>query len=681
MSIRRRIFRSYLILIIIVLVYLTLSFFLNGFRLRLERDRNEILEVNAVWGDMLVFMNESVSNWNSGATYQKFIDNSLLFDRRLSELTDAHGPAFWYRKETIRYLDNLETIWKLAQVNIERIEETRRSSNFLTVEEFLNQEPGLQRLYQVYMRLLDSDTIDDSRYAFALKEYIDTVEFFPIYSDTVNYLFSVILENMESNYERLLLIQNYVSVLFFIIFLVSFILISTHFTESLSRPITALSNKLSGFIGKSVEPITKTTPNELELLEHAVDDLIVHYTHLSELAGRLANGHIETSLLRLPRQGVVGNALKDVAAYMKQLAQVADWIREGQYGSVIVEKSEQDVLARSFNIMSREIASRITTLTNIFETIDEGILLIDSQGKTIEANQKIVNLLDVEDLSQLEEDDILDRFIHDGESLRNLILEGSPISDLYCDLYSARFELIPVRINVRPLTKAAGERGDFLVLVSNESLRIRMRREQERLAAQATEAELRALRAQINPHFLFNTLNTIAHLIETEPEEAVGTVEKLAGMFRYALLSTKHPTVALSEEMLHVRTLLEIEKIRHGKRLEVNLNLGRGTEERPIPPMVLQPLVENGIKHGADPEGNIRLTISSALVDKKLIIEVADRGTAGIDIDRLLNNSRTGLKNVNQRLLTLYRSSLEFEQYEPRGLLVRIKIPLEGEAV
>jgi two-component system LytT family sensor kinase len=231
------------------------------------------------------------------------------------------------------------------------------------------------------------------------------------------------------------------------------------------------------------------------------------------------------------------------------------------------------------------------------------------------------------------------------------------------------------------LTKAVGERGDFLVLVSNESVRIRMRREQERLAAQATEAELRALRAQINPHFLFNTLNTIAHLIETEPEEAVGTVEKLAGMFRYALLSTKHPTVALSEEMLHVRTLLEIEKIRHGNRLEVNLNLGRGTEERPIPPMVLQPLVENGIKHGADPEGNIRLTISSALVDKKLIIEVADRGAAGIDIDRLLNNSRTGLKNVNQRLLTLYRSSLEFEQHEPRGLLVRIKIPLEREAV
>jgi hypothetical protein len=70
-----------------------------------------------------------------------------------------------------------------------------------------------------------------------------------------------------------------------------------------------------------------------------------HYTHLAKLAGRLSQGHIETSLLSLPRQGVVGKALKEVASYLKGLAKTADWIRDGRYGTLVKEKSEHDVLA------------------------------------------------------------------------------------------------------------------------------------------------------------------------------------------------------------------------------------------------------------------------------------------------------------------------------------------------
>ena len=678
MSLRKRIFRTYLILIILVLVYLLLSLFLSSFRLRMERDKNDILEVKTIWGEMLVFMNETVYNWNDGKTFDSFIEDSRLFEEKFEQLTGPRTAGWWYGAEIRRYLDNLYAVWKMAKLNIHRIVETRSSPEFLAVESLLIQEPGLQRLYHIYIRFIEDGRGRDEIYAYALKEYIDGVEFFPVYSSTVNYVFIVILDKVESLYGRISIIQNSLSIVFFGLFLFSFVLISSHFTDSISRPITQLNIKLNEFIGRTVERERLYHSDEVAMLEASADDLIEHYTHLARLAGRLSRGHIETSLLSLPRQGVVGKALKEVASYLKGLAKTADWIRDGKYGAQVKEKSEQDVLARSFNIMSREIAEKISTLRSMFEAIDEGIILADCEGRILEANQKFLSLMEVGDPGELDSIDIFTLIIPE-EEIQGQIRKGLPVYDLYCTIFNRKNERIPVKVNVRPLNTASDGGNSVMMLISNESLRVRMKREQETLAAQALEAELRALRAQINPHFFFNTLNTIAHLIETDSPTAVGVVEKLAGMFRYTLLSTKHKTVRLHEELLHVREFLAIEKIRHGSRLEVDFRIERSVEESGIPPMLLQPIVENSIKHGADKNGIIRIMLKACREQDDLCIDISDTGDSEVDIAGLLDNSRTGLQNVNRRLMTLYRKHLEFIRRNTGGLMVRIRVPLDGE--
>jgi PAS domain S-box-containing protein len=327
--------------------------------------------------------------------------------------------------------------------------------------------------------------------------------------------------------------------------------------------------------------------------------------------------------------------------------------------------------------MSREIAGKITTLRNMFEAIDEGIILADIDGRILEANQKFLNLMGVDDLSELESVDVFSLiFIEEDE--KALIMKGLPVYDFYSDIFNLKKERVPVKVNVRPLANSPASENGIMMLISNEFLRVRMKREQETLAAQALEAELRALRAQINPHFFFNTLNTIAHLIETDSSTAVGVVEKLAGMFRYTLLSTKHKTVRLHEEMLHIREFLSIERIRHGQRLEVDFRIENSVVDSEIPPMLLQPIVENSIKHGADRNGSISILIEAYSDDTDLLIDISDKGDTNIDVEGLLDNSRTGLKNVNQRLMTLYRKHLEFKRSNKKGLMVRVRVPVDG---
>src|SRR6056297_3798011 len=92
--------------------------------------------------------------------------------------------------------------------------------------------------------------------------------------------------------------------------------------------------------------------------------------------------------------------------------------------------------------------------------------------------------------------------------------------------------------------------------------------------------------------------------------------------------------------------------------------------------MLLQPIIENGIKYGADPNGNIEIQVSASKQKRNLLIEVSDNGQKDVHIPALLDNSRTGLKNVNHRLMTLYRRELEFSKPEGGGLKVRIQIPM-----
>jgi two-component system LytT family sensor kinase len=199
--------------------------------------------------------------------------------------------------------------------------------------------------------------------------------------------------------------------------------------------------------------------------------------------------------------------------------------------------------------------------------------------------------------------------------------------------------------------------------------------EQEKLLL---AAKIDALANQINPHFLFNTLASISSLIRTEPETARMLITKLSGLLRRLMRSTDH-FVTLREELESVDEYLDIEVVRFGPQLQVDKQISPETLDVIVPSMLLQPLVENSIKHGLSPKvGGGRITIRAALRDGHTIIEVIDDGLGmtGERLDQALNGG-IGLSNVNERLRTIYGAGCQLKlTSEPgRGTCASVQIP------
>jgi LytS/YehU family sensor histidine kinase len=169
-----------------------------------------------------------------------------------------------------------------------------------------------------------------------------------------------------------------------------------------------------------------------------------------------------------------------------------------------------------------------------------------------------------------------------------------------------------------------------------------------RLDVLAKEAELRALQAQVNPHFFFNSLNSVRALIFENQQAAAQMVDQLATLMRYTLASSYADTVPLKEELEAVQSYLAIEKIRFEERLSVALDIASGMEQVTIPPMALQTLVENAVKYGVEQSSvGTEIRISASHANGKASIEVANRGA----LARLGNSTRVGLSNARKRLL------------------------------
>jgi hypothetical protein len=203
-----------------------------------------------------------------------------------------------------------------------------------------------------------------------------------------------------------------------------------------------------------------------------------------------------------------------------------------------------------------------------------------------------------------------------------------------------------------------------------------LQRERE-LVEKTYEANLTALRSQINPHFLFNTLNTISSLIHDSPDLAEEAVEKLAFIFRYTLRHSSQNLVSMEDELSLVSTYLEIEKIRFGERLKVQIEMEPEVRERQLPAFVVQTLVENCIKHGiAKIIGKGIVSIDAYQEGEYMICEVYDNGP-GIQDERI--NKGTGLNNILTRLEKTYNEQdlLKFEN-TGEGTLVRLKVPLSS---
>jgi signal transduction histidine kinase len=205
--------------------------------------------------------------------------------------------------------------------------------------------------------------------------------------------------------------------------------------------------------------------------------------------------------------------------------------------------------------------------------------------------------------------------------------------------------------------------------------------EEERLRAMATEAELKALKAQIDPHFLFNTLNTIAALIPGNPVAAEATVERLAGMFRYVLAGSERRAVPLREELAFLDDYLAIEQARFGPRLHVDREIAPEAMEASVPSLILQPLVENAVRHGQSKDGQVDLALQVTLNGDHVAITIADRGP-GMPQDKANGPAwGHGLRNVDERLAKSYGEAyrLTIAANMPTGTRVSLRIPVEVE--
>jgi two-component system LytT family sensor kinase len=199
--------------------------------------------------------------------------------------------------------------------------------------------------------------------------------------------------------------------------------------------------------------------------------------------------------------------------------------------------------------------------------------------------------------------------------------------------------------------------------------------EQEKLLL---AAKIEALANQINPHFLFNTLTSISSLIRTQPETARMLITKLSGLLRRLLRSTDH-FVTLREELESIDEYLDIEVIRFGPQLRVVKQISPETLDVIVPSMLLQPLVENSIKHGLSPKvGGGRIMIRSTMRDHRAVIEVHDDGLGmtGERLERALGDG-IGLSNVNERLRVIYGANcqLKLASVPGQGTCASVEIP------
>jgi LytS/YehU family sensor histidine kinase len=179
----------------------------------------------------------------------------------------------------------------------------------------------------------------------------------------------------------------------------------------------------------------------------------------------------------------------------------------------------------------------------------------------------------------------------------------------------------------------------------------------------------------VHPHFLFNTLNSISSLIPKDPERAERLIERLAALLRFSLETHQGGLVELEREMLIVRDYLEIEQARLGDRLRYHLDPGAGLEAFRLPPLAVQTLVENSIKHAIAPDragGEIR--VQAARNNGSLQIEVADSGPGGFSME--LAPAGHGLDNLRNRLQVLYGDAAELRASRDGGwTTVHLKVP------
>jgi two-component system, LytTR family, sensor kinase len=205
----------------------------------------------------------------------------------------------------------------------------------------------------------------------------------------------------------------------------------------------------------------------------------------------------------------------------------------------------------------------------------------------------------------------------------------------------------------------------------------KQKEKEQQLMQAAHQSEMNALKAQIQPHFLFNTLNSISASVPPSLEHTREMIAQLADTFRYGLRASQEEFVPLKDELKFIKDCLELESVRFQDRLTVTYLIDESLLTQLIPPMLLQPIIENAVKHGIAKSvegGTIVLTIAKQ--NDAIIFEVKDTGAglSNTDTTHLLQKG-IGLSNTNKRLQYLFGESIHIQPNQPKGTIVSFKIP------
>lgn len=195
--------------------------------------------------------------------------------------------------------------------------------------------------------------------------------------------------------------------------------------------------------------------------------------------------------------------------------------------------------------------------------------------------------------------------------------------------------------------------------------------------AAVKDYELKTLKSQLNPHFMFNAMNSIRALIEEDPESAKVALTKLSNILRYSLKMERAESIPLGEEIETVKDYLDLEKIRFEERLKYELNVEKAASFIEIPPMMIQTLVENGIKHGISKiKSGGEINVNSKVENSQLLIEIRNNGH--LEDDALKNSKGFGINNTKHRLNLLFgeRASFSLTNENEGKVLAKLVIPI-----
>ncbi|MEP6764267.1 MAG: histidine kinase [Gemmatimonadaceae bacterium] len=223
---------------------------------------------------------------------------------------------------------------------------------------------------------------------------------------------------------------------------------------------------------------------------------------------------------------------------------------------------------------------------------------------------------------------------------------------------------------------------------SHDSLRARQTRENQ-LETQLALAQFHALRAQLHPHFLFNALNAVSSLIHTDPQRADRMLARVSELLRIAIDTAAQPEIPLRDEIEFARRYLEVERMRYGDRLDVRIDVAGDTGSAMVPNMLLQPLVENAVRHGVAPHAKPGcVDVHVERHGEQLTIVVRDTGTgfdtdeASLHSDERANGSGVGLSTTRARLEKLYGANQRLDFVSVTGgFEARVTLPFQRAAV